>query len=218
MLTHYKADKETEKLIQYIIRIEDNSRNYIATNGTTDFTAGNGKTYQVAKEGEKVLVKLTIPEGKELVAAYWDQAKSEAGRLLQDAEGNYYLEVPRGGGVELSVVLKDIPKPEPETQPEPEPKEEKNSVASPLLMVWDADHKVEISFYNNRKFVATMEDGSKENGSYRQADGKIILMSGGSEITIADDGTFTYTSQNNASLSYRFDLSQGEMDILMAVK
>lgn len=90
-----EADRELEKKIQYIIRIEDNSKNYIATSGTKDFTANNGEKYQVANEGDKVLVKLSIPKDKELVDAFWNIAQSEVGRLLKDSEGNYYLEVPR---------------------------------------------------------------------------------------------------------------------------
>lgn len=118
----YTGDREAEKLIQYIIRIEDSSAPYIATSGTTDFEAANGEKYKVAREGDTVLVKLAIPSDKELVGAYWDKAQSEAGRLLyDDATGEYYLEVPRGGGVEISLVLKDAPEPEPEPQPEPQP-------------------------------------------------------------------------------------------------
>ena len=112
----YTADKDTEKLIQYIIKIEDNSKDYITATGTNDFTASNGEKYQVANEGDKILVKLNIPEGKELVGAYWNVDQTEEGKLLVDSEGNYYLEVPRGGGVELSLVMKDLPDPETKTK------------------------------------------------------------------------------------------------------
>ena len=119
----YEEDIEAEKLLQYIIKIEDNSSDYITTSGTSDFKAGNGETYQIANEGDKILVKLNIPEGRELVGAYWDEEQTEAGKLLVDPEtGDYYVEVPRGGGVILSVVLKEVPQPEPEPEPEPEPK------------------------------------------------------------------------------------------------
>ena len=43
-------------------------------------------------------------------------------QLLQDANGEYYLVVPRGGGVMLSVQLARIPRP---TPPDPEEDEEK---------------------------------------------------------------------------------------------
>lgn len=108
-----QEDTEAEKLIQYIIKIDDSSAPYLAASGTKDFEAGNGETYKVANEGDRVLVKLTIPEGKELVGAYWDQNQTAAGKLLMDpSTGDYYVDVPRGGGVLLSLVLKDAPKQE----------------------------------------------------------------------------------------------------------
>lgn len=213
-------DKVAEKLIQYIIKIEDNSRDYIATNGTTDFTAGNGEKYQVAHEGDKVLVKLNIPEGKELVGAYWDKAQSEAGRLLKDAEGNYYLEVPRGGGVMLSVTLKDAPKPEPQPAPipVPDPAPKRYSVAEPIVTARDLSGMVTISFYASRNYVVTLEDGSKERGTFEQIDGEIFLQSGDREITIANDGIFTYICQIDVNRTYHFVLSQTDLDALLAVK
>ena len=108
-----QEDAEAEKLIQYIIKIDDSSAPYLAASGTKDFEAGNGETYKVANEGDRVLVKLAIPEGKELVGAYWDQKQTAAGKLLMDpSTGEYYVDVPRGGGVLLSLILKDAPKPE----------------------------------------------------------------------------------------------------------
>lgn len=108
--TVYTQDEEAEKLVQYIIRIKDDSVPYIAMYGTTDFTAGNGEKYKVAYEGDTVLVRLNIPDGKELVGAYWDV--DQKGQMLVDPDtGEYYVEVPRGGGVQLSLVMKDIPKP-----------------------------------------------------------------------------------------------------------
>ncbi len=215
-------DKEAEKLIQYIIKIEDNSKDYIATVGTADFTAGNGEKYQVAHEGDKVLVKLNIPEGKELVGAYWDKAQSEACRLLKDAEGNYYLEVPWGGGVMLSVTLKDAPKPEPEPQPVPipvpDPAPKRYSVAEPIVTVRDLSGMVTISFYASRNYVVTLEDGSKERGTFEQIGGEIFLQSGDREITIANDGAFTYICQIDVNRTYHFVLSQTDLDALLAVK
>ena len=215
-------DKEAEKLIQYIIKIEDNSKDYIATVGTAVFTAGNGEKYQVAHEGDKVLVKLNIPEGKELVGAYWDKAQSEAGRLLKDAEGNYYLEVPWGGGVMLSVTLKDAPKPEPEPQsapiPVPDPAPKRYSVAEPIVTVRDLSGMVTISFYASRNYVVTLEDGVKERGTFEQINGEIFLQSGDREITIANDGTFTYLCQIDVNRTYHFVLSQTDLDALLAVK
>ena len=74
--------------------------------------------YQVANEGDTVTMKLTIPEGFEVAGAYGDEGQEWP--LSKDAGGNYYLSVPRGGGVMLSVKLskKEDPKTDPKTEEE----------------------------------------------------------------------------------------------------
>ncbi len=96
---NYTRDEEAEKQIQYIIRIDQ--PDYISTEGTTEH---NG--YQVAHEGDKVFVKLNIPDGYTLDSVWRDAGQSL--EVIQDAQGRYYLAVPRGGGVELSVTLREI--------------------------------------------------------------------------------------------------------------
>ena len=100
----YEEDKEDEKAIQYIIRIADSSKEYIKTNGTTEYEG-----YNVAREGDTVTLKLTIPEGYEITGAFSDVAQEA--KLVKDENGNYYLIVPRGGAVELSVTMAKIEKP-----------------------------------------------------------------------------------------------------------
>ena len=97
----YEEDQTAEKAVQYIIRIRDAQDQYIDTNARIYET--NGKSYRVANEGERVLVQLKIPEDQELTGAYWDVNQELS--LLTDAEGNYYLDVQRGGGIELSVKM-----------------------------------------------------------------------------------------------------------------
>lgn len=60
--------------------------------------------YDVAKEGEKVLLKVDLEEGYRIVGAYngIDQEKVD---LLMDDDGNYYVIVPRGGGIYLTAAL-----------------------------------------------------------------------------------------------------------------
>ncbi len=68
---------------------------------------------------------MSVEDGYHLTAAYNGTEKLEV--LGQDENGNYYIVVPRGGGVYLSVVLdKDeepapVPDPDPEPTPDPEP-------------------------------------------------------------------------------------------------
>ena len=58
--------------------------------------------YDVAYEGDKVLLKVNLEEGYRIVGAY--NGKDEKVALLFDGE-NYYVVVPRGGGIYLSVEL-----------------------------------------------------------------------------------------------------------------
>jgi hypothetical protein len=238
-------DKEAEKLIQYIIKVEDASKDYIATSGTKAFTAGNGNVYQVAHEGDKVLVKLNIPEGKELVDAFWDAAKSQAGRLLKDAEGNYYVEVPRVGGVLLSVTLKDAPKPEPEPQseskpepqlePQPEEKQEQQEskgtaqpaetkpyayVLGPILKLRDMEGRVEIRFYRDKRFIVKLKNGVQEKGTFRTEDGTIILKCADQTEFSFDmkEGVVVYITREGRHVPYIFQLKPGELLMLLALK
>ena len=71
----------------------------LSTEGTYDY-----KGYKVAKEDDIVILKIDLKKGYELVDAFWDE--DQKATLLRDAGGNWYLAVPRGGGVLLSVKLK----------------------------------------------------------------------------------------------------------------
>ena len=97
--TVYTQDAEAEKQIQYIIHIAQPE--YISTEGTTDQGG-----YQVAHEGDTVFVKLNIPEGFTLDSVWRDVGQTL--NVVRNAKGEYYLAVPRGGGVELSVTLREI--------------------------------------------------------------------------------------------------------------
>ncbi len=243
--TVYTEDREAEKLLRYIIRIEENSRPYIDAYGTTDFMAGNGDMYQVAGEGDKILMKLNIPSDKELVAAYWDKNQSEAGKLLVDsATGEYYVEVPRGGGVMLSVILKDaeqtepvpepVPKPEPAPAPapasapklgsSPEPGQQRkggrfvnppmDEVLTELVVLHDLDQRITITFYTNRTFVAVMENGSREPGTFRLENDELLLDCGRTVLPISNDGSFSYISATNPEWSYNFIIDPQDLTAL----
>ena len=93
--------EEAEKAIQYIIRIADDSAEYI----TTD--ARNYREFQVACEGETVTLQIAVPDGFKLAAVYGMPGYQM--ELTKDDAGNYFLIVPKGGGIELSAVLNSIP-------------------------------------------------------------------------------------------------------------
>ena len=107
-----EADKTIEKKIQYIIRIEPTQTGIITTKGTTQYEG-----YNVAHEGDTVTLKVNVPEGYSLKNAF--NGTDTKVQLLQDENGEYYLVVPRGGAVMLSVELEKIPDPDPQPQPQP---------------------------------------------------------------------------------------------------
>ena len=91
------ADREAEKAIQYIIRIDDSQQNMIRANGTRDY---QGRT--VANEGDIIVLKIDVPAGLMIDEVYGDQNRTS---LIKDSNGNYFMIVPRGGGVLFSVTL-----------------------------------------------------------------------------------------------------------------
>ena len=93
---------DIEKKIQYIIHIEPTQTSYITTQGTTAYEG-----YNVAKEGDTVTLKVNVPDGYTLANAF--NGTDTKVELVKDAAGNYYLIVPRGGAVTLSVEFAKIP-------------------------------------------------------------------------------------------------------------
>ena len=90
-----ETTRAIEQSIQYIIKVEPTQ---------ADLFKG---TQETAKEGENVTVKLSIPDGLQLDGAFTDEGKQV--ELLKDADGNYYVIMPKGGGVYLSAKLSEIP-------------------------------------------------------------------------------------------------------------
>lgn len=99
--------KKVEQSIQYILKVEEKQGNLISLDQakTQSWTSldGTTSTYHVGHENERVAVKLNIPKGSKVDKAYSDKDKKTD--LLRDDNGNYYLIVPRGGGVLISVSL-----------------------------------------------------------------------------------------------------------------
>ncbi len=100
--------EEFEKTIQYMIKLQQPREGDILRvtdeNGNPLSTIeGLGRTYEYAYEGDKVLLKVDVPVGYELTGAFNNDGGAVP--LLQNADGNYYIQVPRGGGVLLSVTL-----------------------------------------------------------------------------------------------------------------
>lgn len=121
-----EADKDIEKNIQYIIKITPSQQDIITTQGTTNYEG-----YNVANEGDTVTLKVEVPEGYQIKNAFSDSDQKI--ELSQDADGNYYLIVPKGGAVMISVEFEPIPKPEPQPQPADETVEETKTQTQPFV-------------------------------------------------------------------------------------
>ena len=101
-------DKEFEKRINYIVKLEPNEKfDYAAVkqdNSALDTVTAtiNGEEYSygVAHESEKVYLKINT-KGYRIKGAY--NVDGEKKEIDHDSEGNYYIEVARGGGIYLSV-------------------------------------------------------------------------------------------------------------------
>ncbi len=104
----YVEDDEVYPLIKYIIKIEqpESGASLRATGADgTELAKVDGleNEWQVAHESDTVLLKVNLEDGYYITGAYGD--KGQQVRLLTDEKGDFYVVVPRGGGVYLSVTL-----------------------------------------------------------------------------------------------------------------
>ena len=92
------VNRAFEKTIKYIIRIKDTD--YISLPDLE-----KGEYGYTAYEGDEIRVRIDIPDGYELEHAYWDD--DEELELIKGDDGFWYVRIPKGGGVILSVDLDD---------------------------------------------------------------------------------------------------------------
>ena len=76
------ADREAEKAIQYIIRVDPSQEGIIHTDGTRDYKGRN-----VANEGDIIVLKIDVPAGLMIDEVYGDQAPRRRRALLRNPEG-----------------------------------------------------------------------------------------------------------------------------------
>ena len=232
------ADREAEKAIQYIIRIDASQENMIHTAGTTNYQGRD-----VAREGDIIVLKIDVPQGLMIDEVYGDQNKNE---LIKDGDGNYFMIVPRGGGVLFSVTLKDCAEPEPEPQPEPMPRPDPEpkpvpqpdprpepqpepqraeapgrkpaetavSVVRPLLSFTDSTGNVQLNCFRGGTFVARLRDGRSYTGRIviREENGCLCFIGQDSiEMLVGDDGALTFIVGADV---YTFQFSAADLAVL----
>lgn len=100
----YKEATEFEKTIKYIIKVEQPTEGAtLAAKNAQGENLEQSHDYDIAYEGDKVLLKVDLEPGYKILAAY--NGDGEKQPLIMDSDGNYYINVPKGGGVYLSVSL-----------------------------------------------------------------------------------------------------------------
>ena len=91
-----------EKTINYIVKVENPT-----AGGTISVTKADGSAldpiegyeFGTARQDDKILLKVNLEDGYRIVGAY------NGDELLEGENGEYYLVIPKGGGVSLSVKL-----------------------------------------------------------------------------------------------------------------
>lgn len=102
--------EKVEKSINYILKIDSKYTDNVSFTGEKVKTINNLDT---AHADDKVAIKLDRLDGFRVKNVYTDEAKTI---LKVGDDGNYYLIVPSGGGVLVSLELEEIPDP---VEPDP---------------------------------------------------------------------------------------------------
>lgn len=211
-----EEDKQGEKAVQYIIRVKADQHDIISTQGTEEY-----KGFNVAHEGDTVTLRLNIPEGYEITGAYGDVNQSVT--LTKDANGNYFLTVPRGGAVELSVKLEKTGE---DNVPVWYNTSGGNKVRT-LLTITDKTGKAVISFFSRGLYTVKYEDGTSENGSYTVTEDTVVLINskdtGRTRMVMSlnsETGLYELAFHPSADpgKTYEFEASKEDVDTMIAVR
>lgn len=188
------AAEALEKNILYIIKVEQpKAGGTLALAGTTD-----SHGFATAKEGETVTLKATLQNGYRIKGAY----NGTTALTLIDKDGNYYIVVPKGGGVSLSMILEQIQSGYIPSAPAAETVKEKKLIDEYAFTA--ADSEAKISFYDDSTFVITLPGGAKAEGTFAFVDGKLTFNGVELDVTIAEDGSYhcIYTPANGDPVEF----------------
>ena len=195
----------------------------------------------MAYEKDTVTLKLEIPKDKELIAVYGDDGQEVP--LEKDADGNYYVVVPRGGGVILSVDLKNVDPPDPPTPPTPpdpptpptppdppkpptppdpapdnKPAQQGIVVSKVLATVTDTTGTIELAFYSDGTYVSkNKKTNATEHGHFKLENDQIVVINSAKhEMPLTKDGDgwkLIYTSGTDTT-PYEFKIKDADVQIL----
>ena len=100
---HPEMKEEFEKKIMYIIKVEQPTEGgKISVSDKNGNALATSHDYEVANEGD--IVKINPEKGYKLTAVY-NGVDGNKLDVIPDSDGNYYVVVPRGGGVYLTATL-----------------------------------------------------------------------------------------------------------------
>ena len=225
------AAEAVEANILYIIKLEQpNAGGSLSLSGTT-----KSDGYDVAKEGDNVVLLIAVAEGYQLDAAYNGDGTKVA--LQQDSNGNYFLVVPKGGGVYFSADFSQIPVVEAAPVYTPVVAPAKKAIAKGedeiSAEIADAEGKpiavvvkdsagnvvkanIDIVFYDDSTFEIDLDfDGNvtRLQGSFKLVDGVLTFtLKNGSEIQLTEDGILVIPLANGNTLEIKLD--QATIDAL----
>ena len=181
---------------------------------------GTGKKddFDVARFNEKVSLLVSLADGYQLNGAY--NGDNVRVSLDKDEKGNYFLRVPMGGGVYLSVDISEIPSPTPQHSERQETRvadrglvaefasysKADNSEAMSAVILGDdgqpVKSSIKVSFYGDSHFCIVINGGaSRVRGFFQVVNGALTLaLENGTLIPIGSDGTFTIVLENGTIL------------------
>ena len=227
-------DEEFEKKIQYIIRLEQPDVGALDTDGTRDY-----RGYDVANEGDTITLKIDVPFRYELTNAFNGTDTKVA--LTKNDDGEYFLIVPRGGAVLLSVEMQYI-KPEAEknrdivnrvteTVGEGYDVEVANDpVTNEKIVIIRAEEgaeKVELAFdlltirsldYNDAKVISIQSNDGSSKVELKVAEARQALRNApGSELIVETDMTVEVVKAIREKIEEEYEITEGVTEVVKIV-
>ncbi len=189
---YYQDECEAfEQNILYIIKMDEAAQGQIGLSGTTQ-----SHERDCAREGE--LVTLKTPSGATVT--------NNGVMLEKDANGNYFLIVPKGGGVYLRLeVLAVAAAP----------------VESNVVALLDVGEGIGLRLLEDGSYVLRLADGVKLYGTYAFEDGvPVFTTEDGTVITAErnEDGLYTFALPYGEGQTVRFTISAEKLARLIAVR
>ena len=226
-------DEEFEKRIQYIIRLEQPDVGALDTEGTRDY-----RGYDVANEGDTITLKIDVPFRYQLTNAFNGTDTKVA--LTKNENGEYFLVVPRGGAVLLSVEMEYI-KPEAEKNRDIVNNVEKaagegyevevaNDPANGKTVVIKAEEgaeKTEIAFdlqtirsldYNDAKAISIQSSDGSSKVELKVAEARQALRNApGSELIVETDRTVEVVKAVREKIEEEYEITEGVTEVVKIV-